>query len=419
MSHRPLTEAEQDAAVEAVAAMSRLVDGGDDPTAAAVKVARARGLGEGDVEIMCNSFNIGRQLHQWGGGSALEKLAGYKLADARAAAAALFAPPRAAEVADEYHRPPDWLKAARAAPPKPEPLPLPPGLAEKAAAAGCSPAAPPARPDRKARELDRIRRDEIALRAAKAAGELESAADAVRLYFRRPASVRCSYPAFKEAAEAYRGPEFAPLVEHAGRDVPAAEKSAGYAVDDDPRAALVLLDRCKRAADRLLAADRELARLDARLDPAAPAPDNGLLAIEKPANMAWPFASSTLGATLGASLGQAAAGGGEDEVQSVVDKLDDPQTLAEVRRIRAQAALSRLLTDRGDPISGYPPEQVLSVFNDASQLAPRAMAAPGVMGPVLRRSLAGHQEPFEASQLVGLERDLSGLNKMPSGAPNA
>lgn len=90
----------------------------------------------------------------------------------------------------------------------------------------------------------------------------------------------------------------------------------------------------------------------------------------------------------------------------------DPIHDAQVRAIQTQSILNDFLSN--DPvISGYDPKEVLTAYNQVSQLAPSLSTQPSVMRGLLRRMLQqeGVVEPHEAQQLADLE---SKLKLMPA-----
>jgi hypothetical protein len=111
---------------------------------------------------------------------------------------------------------------------------------------------------------------------------------------------------------------------------------------------------------------------------------------------------------------------GKDDEESAkakaISKSVDPVHESNLRSIRAQSNLSKLLAE--DPvISQYDPQEVTTAYNEISQLAPRTVTQPSVLRGYLRRFLesspqaAGRtMDTFEVDQLAGLE------SKMP-GAP--
>jgi len=97
----------------------------------------------------------------------------------------------------------------------------------------------------------------------------------------------------------------------------------------------------------------------------------------------------------------------------------DPVHEAELSKIKAQAMLTDFLAN--DPvISTYDSDQVLDAYDQIAQLTPRVALQPAVMRGELRRLLQQQDtlEPFEASQLVGIEESLKSLRE-PTELPIA
>lgn len=97
-----------------------------------------------------------------------------------------------------------------------------------------------------------------------------------------------------------------------------------------------------------------------------------------------------------------------DATRSLIDPAHD----AEMQRISMQAMLAEFLAN--DPvISTYDPEMVIDAFNQVTQLTPRASLQPAVMRGQIRKMLQQQDamEPFEAKQLVDIEKGLKGLEE--------
>jgi hypothetical protein len=65
-----------------------------------------------------------------------------------------------------------------------------------------------------------------------------------------------------------------------------------------------------------------------------------------------------------------------------------------------------------DPvISTYAPDEVLDIYNQVSQMTPRAAQQPAVMRGLLRKMLQQQDamEPFEAEQIIGVEKGLKSV----------
>ena len=108
----------------------------------------------------------------------------------------------------------------------------------------------------------------------------------------------------------------------------------------------------------------------------------------------------------------------DDRAQNMMHELDSADHLTEMRKIKTQAMLNQFMTDSEDPISGYDPDRVANAFNEIATIAPRSAEHPGIMGPLLRRRLAGRVEPFEANELVGTESKMRELRSRPAPKPS-
>lgn len=98
--------------------------------------------------------------------------------------------------------------------------------------------------------------------------------------------------------------------------------------------------------------------------------------------------------------------------RQVIGEYFDPVHDAEMSRIKTQAMLNDFLAN--DPvISTYDPDEVLTAFNQVSQLVPRASLQPAVMRGQLRKLLQQQDamEPFEANQLVEVEKGLKSVQE--------
>jgi hypothetical protein len=106
-----------------------------------------------------------------------------------------------------------------------------------------------------------------------------------------------------------------------------------------------------------------------------------------------------------------AAPNAEDKrINEMINDLDSADHLTAMRKIKTQAMLNQLMTDPEDPISGYDPDRVMSAYNEIAAMAPHSAEHAGIMGPLLRRRLAGRVEPFEAGEIAKNESTVRGLN---------
>ena len=96
----------------------------------------------------------------------------------------------------------------------------------------------------------------------------------------------------------------------------------------------------------------------------------------------------------------------EREISKVEHKLNEPDHNDELRRIKAQVMLAEMLGDPENPISEYPPEEVMARYNELAQLAPRISEQSAAMQPLLAKRLAGQTEPFEIKEIGEIEKGL-------------
>ncbi len=141
-------------------------------------------------------------------------------------------------------------------------------------------------------------------------------------------------------------------------------------------------------------------------------------------------AAGFLDTVLGTGLGHAMAGAMQqhpqtkptaDLVSDMDNRLSDPQHEDELRSIRARGELTDFMAN-DDVLSGYPPDAVMSAFNEISRLAPQSSTQPAVMRALLRKNLSqGGMEPFEAKETVDIEKSINDSRREPTvlgGAPS-
>lgn len=110
----------------------------------------------------------------------------------------------------------------------------------------------------------------------------------------------------------------------------------------------------------------------------------------------------------------------KDKNDLIEDKwleLEDPHHQNELRKIKAHTLLTQLMTDPEDPISGHDPDRVLSAYNELSAASPRVADNLHTLRPALRRKLEGNQEPFEAKELLDIEKGLA-ATRLPTPSTN-
>lgn len=122
------------------------------------------------------------------------------------------------------------------------------------------------------------------------------------------------------------------------------------------------------------------------------------------------YIGGALAAGIGAGMSRTVGSMGKTKDDLVNDewmKLEDPEHDNELRKIRAHAMLTQLMTDPDDPISGHDPDSVLRAYNEIASATPRVAETAATLRPALRKRLEGHQEPFEAKELLDIEKGLA------------
>jgi len=395
---KPLSPSDEARLMAAVAAAGQLTAGGLEPTAAVTKVAQDRKLLPGEIQLVCAAHNTGRQAAQMRANtSALDKFASFPLADADAVMAAIY--PKVE---------PPALKEVQA-----------PAVTVKAAAAACSCGCggmagcrkKSAKPRDRFSELSRAKRamEEAHLHFQQAQDLLNRLTGGLVAHFK--AADDAAFPRFEQALVTYHGGAGEQLAAYLAHRLPRVKRAAAVRPDYGPvdRARGPLADAalCLRAADVARQTHDVLKTADAHLLACERA--CGLQPAEKAAGLGQVFMGSVIGA-LGKSVtdNTTAAFGKKDPIERLVtkdrDALEDTSHDDDLRRIKAQAMLSSLMSDPSDPVSGYPPARVAQTYNELAQLTPHASTQPAVMRPLLRRALEGRFEPFEVKEVTDIER---------------
>lgn len=403
-----------------------LTDAGDTPDAAIEKVARADSLQPGQIRLLGHAYNTGRQTRQWqDGGGILQKLAEFPLADPEAVIAKIYGSEKTAAdgpVPGDAYAPPPTLRAV---------VVMSQAEFEKAAfdkAMALTPAGPgPARQlDLALGNVQRQKQaaDELGRQASQAEDKVRTAVHDLAGYFRKSASQRMT---FKEAEylarEKYGSPGsgLMDLVYRAASLKEARAANTHFALQKvDPAfttklaACMVVATEAARLRDEYAAACNKVAA--ARLDsyrpfgkapaPAEPARGESDLAEKAASLFGAPAFGTAVGTMLGRTLGTGPKTTGELVEDAWMD-LESPEHANELRKIQANAMLTSMLTDPEDPISGHDPAEVMQAFNEISQTLPRTSVQPAVIRPLLRKRLEGHQEPFEAKEMLDIERGLT------------
>jgi hypothetical protein len=427
--------------VEYVDKLCRFVDSGDDPTTAAVKVAKDNGMFKEHIRLMCHGYNTGAiNTQRRDGQSFTEKFAAVPLADADRAIEAVFPGEptpilKSAAVADVYTRP----------------------LAEPLRKVAAEQPTAPAKPNWASRDFGKIDsrtpyelakeklaefvavRKQADLAEKEAVRKLAAVEDAYVDRYGKTADAVCFLR--KWAGDVYGRPGqvivdqlAARFIESPGlRDKYAAAKTdtKTFFGKTEPRTAghPVML-AIKEAIDssrqwllrefelpsKALQTFREIGQIypraaslrksSARLLPEGDSPDQR-------DDREWQKRADVLSATIGAAAGRlsgAQPSGGKDYGKARL-MLNDPKHQATVRRLQAEAMLNRLM-QADDVIGSYDPQSVADAWYELSESSPGVVNNLSLLRANLRRQLQGNLTPFEARDLV-----MSGINTRPQPIP--
>ncbi len=130
------------------------------------------------------------------------------------------------------------------------------------------------------------------------------------------------------------------------------------------------------------------------------------IAAEKSAFLNTPAAGAAIGTMLARTVGNVPKTK-DDLVTDAWLDLEDPEHANELRKIRARAMLTNLMTDPDDPISGHDPETVMNAYNEISTATPRLAENAATLRPALRKRLEGRQEPFEVKEMLDTEKAIA------------
>jgi hypothetical protein len=416
-----------------------LVNGGEAPDDAIVKVAADLAIPPGQVGLMVAAYNTGRTTrHRESHSSLLEKAADFPIADAPAILERLY-PSRvksAAAVEREsgvhvgYSLSPSWYARGRAAA----------GMEKAAAAADWRltdrtvPAYPTTVRDEEAGQRliwDRQKAaradEEDRLEASRIQDQLMDGFAKLAEYFIRPENL--TLREVRENVETLFGKEGVAVCNQLRRTRPNLLKRAdtnrfhstlgepyhtvGRLVDLAGRLRTVVAGNEKRASARAAALE-EAAR------PFAPAPRESLL--DPPSSAGTKAAAEGFMPTFQAliardviepTFSQLRPPDKEKAVEKQLARIATPQHEQALRDIRTRAALEDMLSN--DPIiQGHDREAVLNSFNQISQLAPRASQQPLLMNALLRKHLEqGSLEPFDTGEIVKTEKGLRDIGTIP------
>tara|TARA_R110002020_G_scaffold16515_11_gene58288 strand:- start:823 stop:2205 length:1383 start_codon:yes stop_codon:yes gene_type:complete len=436
-----LTSGDEQKLLEGVKQAVHYVDeNGMSPNEALMKVAKDMSLTPGFVRATVSAFNNGRQVSQWrANDSVLDKLAGFPIADYDEIHRGIWGGTEKEanekyvslgdEIHSDYQKAPQWAKEDDLS--KLATMDL--GI-EKAAEAEEIPAYIQEHENTKKAYVAWNSYDH-AKRAQEDARVKESAAkDALTMrlalltnYLKKFARDRLPFDVIEKAAQSYYGTRGTALMDILAERFPNEKRAADTKrywdkpLSRDAEPFTFMHNAIKAAADLNEAAAAlkmaKQAREEAKeaLLPFVPAPTQPKS--EKDTTFSISLIDGGVGEKEARLLPAVLIGdklqksmGSDDtldrEVTSIENKLNSPEHNDDLRRIRAQVMLAEMMGDPDNPISEYPPEEVMSRYNELAQLAPRISEQSAAMQPLLAKRLAGQTEPFEIKEISDIEKGL-------------
>jgi hypothetical protein len=425
---RPLSKEAETKLMAAIEKAASLVNTGEEPNAAIIKVAAAEHIPAGHINIMVHAYNTGRTTStREKGASANEKAADFKLADADTIIDALF--PKVVKtsaalssektISTEYavspagflsRRKATMEKAAAAITALPEKTYVAPPRDEHAAAMR----------EHSKRAADKLALEEVRRLATVAYSKAANAMDDLATYFRT--ADRIPFGDVKKEAELRVGAEGVSVLVKLAEVYPWLNKQAAtdknyfgnaapYALIETVIEKLAEYKEHQAAFNALNPTKKEAAQ--------KPEPTTGSilynpleesLELKKASASLSPLPTGPVSMTrqLGENLYTGTSGyfakNPADLRNEAFDEITDPNHERKLRNIKAQSTLADMITN--DPvISGYDPREVTNAFNEISELAPNFADSTAAMQALLRKRLeAGQLADFDVKQLLELEK---------------
>ena len=418
---RRLSEEAEARLLSAIEKAAGLVNAGDTPNAAIVKIAKEEDMPAGHVRIMVNAYNTGRTRRQHEmGKSAGEKSADFQLADADTILDTLYPSvvKAAAEIArdvavsTEYAVPPTGFLARKAASSRKAACDMPaktwqaPPRDEHAAAMR-------AYSEKKAAQRSE---EELRRQATEAYSKAAAAMEQLHEYFRRPGNMPFQ-DAVRETTLRH-GDLGANVLKKVAAVYPHLEKQAAtYARYFGECVPCDLAQNALTAVETYNVAKSKLPQPKTAAAKVTPEVVTGSILYNpleesldlKKANALPELPTGPISATrqLGQQLFEGAGSYVKDPnamMSSTFKEITDPDHDRKLRNIRAQSVVSDLMLN--DPvISGHEPHEVANAFNELAELAPNFMDSSATVQALLRKRLeSGQLADFDIKQLVELEK---------------
>jgi hypothetical protein len=398
------------------------------PNDALFKIAKDLGYTPGFLKAACSAFNTGRQLAQWeSNSSVLDKLADFPLADYSTLHDRIWGTTKekvaSCDSPVKFRSYKDYQASSL--------LNLELSTREKVASVVESePELTVKRAfdnkDYQTRLLEVAKQEKFA-----AENLLNYNLHLLVSYFQKSAYDRLPLAQVEHAAGIYFGKPGAELLNYVASQFPSEKRASdhkstwsGFHAEVKRNAEpYTLIEVCIKQAAALAVAESKLTAAITAARKAEKAANDLYAKISPPVTQKEANLGNILGGVAGGfgmgaakNLGESVAEGGQSALENEIKNLDSPEHLNELRKIRAQTALTQMMSDPENPISEYDPDQVLSAYNDLVQLSPRIADQPAAIGPLLRKRLMGNVEPFELAETLKLEEGLK--RTQSSNLPN-
>jgi hypothetical protein len=435
---KTLSKESEDKLLSAIQSVCEEVDGGLEPTAAAVKVANEFQLTPNFIRLVSNGYNTGAVTHQRENGAGiLDKLAEVRLVDADEAIKQVYADDetkkdilsqKQASASKSFRVVSKLSKQASVLPQLPK-LEVPAVeqselLREHQATKAVKQAYAVVE---KQKQLIQQKRAEYTAAQDSLVGSLGNLAEAVK------SSQVWSSADVGRAAESRFGAA-GRAISHflAIRDPSIKKASAGFkAVDwrQPPFANIAPIVKKAKEVKRLKVEYQQLVKESQQKEVAAFSPFGEKLPQEKTVLLkeAAGFLTGMLAGSIPRNVATSLAT--PKETSQLVEDAELDLSNPDDENIRRLATVQTMLSDftRNDEvISGYEPEEVYNAYNELASLAPRLSTQPAAMRALLRKRLTqGGMEPFETQEVANMEKTISEAQNprlsfvsMKSGAVN-
>jgi len=416
---KTLSKESEDKLLSAIQSVCEEVDGGLEPTAAAVKVANEFQLTPNFIRLVSNGYNTGAVTHQRENGTGiLDKLAEVRLVDADEAIKQVYADDetkkdilsqKQASASKSFRAVSKLSKQASVLPQLPK-LEVPAVeqselLREHQATKAVKQAYAVVE---KQKQLIQQKRAEYTAAQDSLVGSLGNLAEAVK------SSQVWSSADVGRAAESRFGAA-GRAISHflAIRDPSIKKASAGFkAVDwrQPPFAHIAPIVKKAKEVKRLKVEYQKLVKESQQKEVAAFSPFGEKLPQEKTVLLkeAVGFLSGLLAGTVPRGIANSAA---PKETSQLIEDAELDLSDPDDENIRRLATVQTMLSDfthNDEVISGYEPEDVYNAYNELASLAPRLSTQPAAMRALLRKRLTqGGMEPFETQEVANMEKTIS------------